>query len=180
MGSITCGQRRRCSRDVCQSGFCSSGAAAGTASPVSGGAAAAVSGGSSGVARSLAAFICQGSLAGLSDLEYTSSFTSNERDVQDRLHPTPAELDPALAERIEPLIRGSLEDLGQYASQSTIGSSELRMGKIGALGLAGDCFLSQGRTMEAIAKWQTILDEYPTAPDFEYYENKIRYVLTGK
>ncbi len=139
-----------------------------------------VDGGTSSVARSLAAFVCLGSVSGMSEREYTTSFVSQGHRTQWQIRPTPLEMEPSLLPRVAALIDTSLDDLSGYASQATVGKAEVRMGEIGALGLFGDCLLIQGETMQAIAKWQTILDEYPTAPDFDFYEDKIRRALTDE
>jgi hypothetical protein len=41
----------------------------------------------------------------------------------------------------------------------------------------GDILLEHGRTEDAIAKWQEILDTYPTYEEFHEVEGKIRKVL---
>jgi TolA-binding protein len=41
----------------------------------------------------------------------------------------------------------------------------------------GDIILKLGRTEDAIAKWQEILDTYPTYEEFHEVEGKIRKAL---
>jgi len=48
---------------------------------------------------------------------------------------------------------------------------------IRTLDLYGECLLALGRPVEAVARWQKILDDYPTASEFGEIEKKIRETL---
>ena len=48
---------------------------------------------------------------------------------------------------------------------------------INVLDTYGDCLLALDRKAEALARWQSILDKYPTAIEYEQIEAKITKAL---
>ena len=77
--------------------------------------------------------------------------------------PTLAELDSAV---VPPLLA--------LFQQSAAGFDSGDEGKIDVLDAHGDVLLALGRTDEALARWQQILDEFPTTVRYDQIEAKIK------
>lgn len=112
------------------------------------------------VARMLAEFLCLGS-PGL------------HNSVKLHLTPPPAALDPRWEAEATALLDAALADIAaheaRYRERETVRT----------LTLYGDCLLARGRRVEAIARWQEILDTYPTATEFGAVERKITEAMGG-
>jgi len=106
------------------------------------------------VARMLAEFLCLGS-PGLHNSTRLS------------LAPAPAALDARWEKEATALLDAALADIGKHETRYKDRET------VRALTLYGDCLLARGRKMEAIARWQEILDTYPTTPEFGDIEEKI-------
>ena len=85
--------------------------------------------------------------------------------------PSLARLDPAYGERALPLLDAALADIA--AHERTHAQRET----LRALDLYGEVLLALGRPIEAVARWQRALDDYPTAPEFEALEAKVKAAL---
>jgi TolB-like protein len=112
------------------------------------------------VARMLAQFLCLGS-------------PGMHNSVLLTLTPTPAALDPRWEKEATALLDGALADLAQHETRHK--DREI----VRTLTLYGDCLLARGRKMEAIARWQEILDTYPTTPQFGDIERKITKAMSA-
>lgn len=106
------------------------------------------------VKRDLAALLCCGNLWPL--------FT---------MTPAPADVDSRWEKRALTFLNEALEDIKVYADDLREDES------VEVLATYGDCLLARGRKMEAIARWQQILDTYPTTEEFADIEERIREAL---
>lgn len=89
-----------------------------------------------------------------------------------RVSPAPWELDPAWAKAATDALDEALADITAFTRDDFVERETIR-----ALELYGDCLLAMDRKAEAIARWQTILDTYPTASEFGDIEEKIKEAL---
>ncbi len=70
-----------------------------------------------------------------------------------------------------PLAHGPLADIAKH--QTRYKERET----VRTLNLYGDCLMVLGRKAQAIAKWQNVLDRFPTCSDFGRIEKKVKAVL---
>ncbi len=91
-----------------------------------------------------------------------------------RVHTTPslAEVDPQYVPRALAFLDEAVADLRTRPPRQTADREMLR-----TLELYGDCLMRLGRPSEAIAKWQLILDTFPSAEEFAGVEAKIKRAL---
>ncbi|MCA9517540.1 MAG: hypothetical protein KC635_21515 [Myxococcales bacterium] len=111
------------------------------------------------VARSLARFI----VLGAPDMMAS---------VNAKVVPALATLDPSYGDRATALLDGALADIAQNERAELKERETTR-----TLDLYGDVLLALGRPVEAIARWQQILDDYPRSSQFAATEKKIRAAL---
>ena len=93
-------------------------------------------------------------------------------DLRVHTDPSLAEVDPQYAPRALAFLDEAVADLRAYPPKHDADREMLR-----TLELYGDCLLRLGRTSEAIAKWQLILDTFPGAEEFAGVESKIKGAL---
>lgn len=93
-------------------------------------------------------------------------------DLLRQLTPSPADLEPSLV----PIGLKLLDDAAAIAKANPDPTTRLMHGSRVALA-HGDALLALGRREEAMARWQTALDEMPTAPDFSKMEERIQMAL---
>lgn len=111
------------------------------------------------IARSAASFI----VLGRPDL-----FSS----VNVTVEPPLATLDPTMADKATALLDEALIDIAKNERKDLVEREMTR-----ALALYGDLLVALGRPVEALARWQQILDDYPKSPEFADIEKKIRDTL---
>lgn len=110
------------------------------------------------IARMLAEFLCLG-------------WPGLHNSLLLHLAPPPAALDARWEAEAKTLLDEAIADIA--AHEKRYGERET----VRALRLYGECLFARGRKMEAIARWQSILDTYPTNPDFDTVEGLIRDAL---
>jgi len=109
-------------------------------------------------ARQLGRFLCTGSPGIMSSVRLMAS-------------PPPWRLAPAYAAKITALLDLALADIAKH--QTRYKERET----VRTLNLYGDCLMKLGRKAQAIAKWQNVLDRFPTCSDFGRIEKKVKAVL---
>ena len=91
--------------------------------------------------------------------------------VHPAVRPSLAVQDPSYVDKGLALLDAALADIAanekRFAERETIRT----------LDLYGECFLALGRPIDAVARWQRVLDDYPTASEFAAIEKKIRDTL---
>lgn len=85
--------------------------------------------------------------------------------------PTPAELDPALVPPVLAALDITLADLPSYEK------NYLERETVRHLRLYGECLAALGRKPEAIARWQSALDRFPTCAEYDAIEGLIEASL---
>ncbi len=92
-------------------------------------------------------------------------------DLDYTIEPSPAALDPTLEATAFEMLELALAELERLPEEDRP--------DLGArvLDVWGVALLRRGRPAEAIARWQMILDRYPTLEDYAVYEAKIRDAL---
>ncbi|TNF27306.1 MAG: hypothetical protein EP329_19670 [Deltaproteobacteria bacterium] len=91
--------------------------------------------------------------------------------VRPAVAPSLAVLDASYAEPGLALLDEALADIAAHEKRFKDRET------IRTLDLYGECLLALGRPVEAIARWQKVLDDYPTASEFGKIEEKIKKVL---
>jgi len=92
-------------------------------------------------------------------------------DLNFVMTPTPVQLDPSLEAVAFDLLEGALAGVEQLPEEDRSHHGAR------VLNVWGVVLNRRGRTAEAIARWQMILDRYPTHEDYAVYEGKIRDAL---
>jgi TolB-like protein len=111
------------------------------------------------VSRDLAEFILQGRPDFYGDLNF-------------EIRPSLGQLDPAWKRRGFDWLQRSLDDC------ALVPDEELRQLQVTrTLETWAEILRAEGRTVEAITRWQMILDRYPTHEDYRDYERKIKEAL---
>jgi TolB-like protein len=111
-------------------------------------------------ARVLAEFVVLG----------TTPFWLNLRRFTVR--PSLAELDPAYAKKAFALLEDARRELKARAT-----GEDLQTGMAEIIDTHAEALLLLGRREEAIAQWQSFLDQYPKAPEYQGFEAKIEALL---
>ena len=111
------------------------------------------------IARSAASFI----VLGRPDLFSSVNLT---------VTPPLATLEPAMADTATGLLDKALIDIAKHERKDLVEREMTR-----TLDLYGDLLVALGRPVEALARWQQILDDYPKSPEFADIEKKIRDTL---
>lgn len=91
--------------------------------------------------------------------------------VHPAVRPSLAAMDPSYVDKGLAVLDEALADIA--ANETRLLPRET----IRTLDLYGDCLLGLGRPIEAVARWQKVLDDYPTASEFGAIEKKIRDTL---
>jgi TolB-like protein len=88
------------------------------------------------------------------------------------VRPALAELDPAYAKKALALLEDARRELAAYAT-----GEALQTGMAEIVDTHAEALLRLGRREEAIAQWQSFLDRFPKAPEYQKFEAKIEDLL---
>jgi TolB-like protein len=88
------------------------------------------------------------------------------------VRPSLAELDPAYAKKAFAMLEDARRELAARTS-----GEELQTGMAEIIDTHAEALLLLGRREEAIAQWQSFLDQFPKAPEYQGFEAKIEALL---
>ncbi|MFO0750311.1 MAG: CsgG/HfaB family protein [Myxococcota bacterium] len=86
--------------------------------------------------------------------------------------PAPRELDPAWQARALAAFEQALVEIPKDVNDSLVQRETIRTHDEWA-----ECLVAMGRKVEAVAKWQAMLDRFPTAEEFGDLEHKVKAAL---